>query len=85
MLSYELGCLQQYRTCNGPGKSWRSDHGNIPDWKACSVLCFSKDDCLGWHYSAKGRLCRLYNICEPTASPNDDDVVGDRNCHAKRK
>ena len=85
MLYYEIGCLIQRTTCNGPRSVERSEHGNIPDWEACSILCFSKEDCLSWHYYVKGRLCKLYNNCQPLDSNNEDDLIGNRNCHATRK
>ena len=68
MLYYELGCVNKKYTCKGAGSEERSEHGNLPDWEACSILCFSKDDCLAWHYYVKGRLCKLYNNCVQLAS-----------------
>ena len=59
---------------------------NIPNWETCSIICWSKQQCTGgWHYSVTGKFCTLYRSCTPKVSNDENNLVGNRNCHATRK
>ena len=80
-LSYELGCVKGNKIWMG---NENSKHVNIPDWQACSILCWSNYNCTGWRYNVKGKLCTLHRIWIENYSDDPNDLIGDRDCHATR-
>ena len=87
----EIACAKTNKTCTEKGQQQFELQRtlNIPDWETCSILCWGKSElenlCWDWEFSVTGKLCILYRTC--TRQPRDDEnnIVGNRNCHATRK
>ena len=82
-----LACITTGKTCEEQGTEFEIQRAvNIPDWEACSVVCLGKPECTdGWHYNVEGKLCILYRRCTPRNSNDNNNIVGNRTCHATRK
>ena len=89
-MSYKLACVKKNYTCEEhdlDAEQFEIKQAvNIPDWEACSILCWDNQQCTGgWHYHVTGKLCILYLQCTPKPSKDVNNLIGDRNCHEMRK